>query len=99
MTAMLLTPMNRRFRYFDGCTCPKTQWTNKHQLSLNNKRDDFNYEDLMAVGRTMGIRFADEKIDQVIDVVSNWTMYALKAEVKKEHVRQISEALRLVRRG
>ena len=77
---------------------PSGKWTNKHQLSLNNKRDDFNYEDLMAVARNMGIRFADEKIDQVIDVVSNWHKYALKADVRKEHVRQISDALRLVRR-
>lgn len=73
------------------------KWTNEHQLSVNNKRDDFEYSDLLAVSRNMGIRSASEIIDQVIEIVSKWVEYAQDAEVRKEHVHQIAKTLRLLK--
>lgn len=73
------------------------KWTSEHQMSVNNKRDDFEYSDLLAVSRNMGIRSANEIIDQVIEVVSKWLEYAKAAGVQKEHVHQIAKTQRLLK--
>lgn len=72
-------------------------WTSEHQMSVNNKRDNFEYSDLLAVSRNMGIRSANEIIDQVIEIVSKWVEYAQEAGVLKEHVHQIAKNLRLLK--
>lgn len=73
------------------------KWTSEHQMSVNNKRDNFEYSDLLAVSRNMGIRSANEIIDQVIEIVSKWVEYAQEAGVLKEHVHQIAKNLRLLK--
>lgn len=77
---------------------PSGKWTNEHQMSLNNKRDNFEYSDLLAVSRNMGIRSASEIVDQVIEVISKWTDYAQDADVLKEHAKQIGQSHRLLNR-
>jgi serine/threonine-protein kinase HipA len=74
---------------------PSGQWTNQHQMSLNNKRDNFTNEDLLSVAKKMGIKNGHEIIQEVVAVVSQWDSYAQEAGVKKEHIKQISETLRL----
>jgi serine/threonine-protein kinase HipA len=76
---------------------PSGKWTNEHQMSANNKRDNFEMSDLLAVAHNMGIRSAKEIIDQVIEVVSTWNEYAREAGVSKDHSLQISKALRLLK--
>jgi serine/threonine-protein kinase HipA len=76
---------------------PSGKWTNEHQMSVNNKRDNFEVSDLLAVARNMGIRSAIEIIDQVIEVVSKWNEYALLSGVHQDHSRQIYKALRLLK--
>lgn len=76
---------------------PSGKWTQEHQMSLNNKRDHFEYSDLLAVSRNMGIRSAKEMIDQVMEVVSKWPEYAQAADVLKEHSSQINRTLRLLK--
>ena len=34
---------------------PGGQWANSHQMSLNGKRDDFTYDDLITVGKRVVI--------------------------------------------
>lgn len=72
------------------------RWTNQHQLSANNKRDDFTREDLLTVARNMGIKNALPIVDQVIAVVSNWNNYASEAGVKEVHKKQIGKNLRIM---
>jgi serine/threonine-protein kinase HipA len=76
---------------------PSGKWTGEHQLSANNKRDNFEISDLMAVGRNMGIRSAKDIITQVLDVVSGWNKYAKEAGVSKGHSQQIYRSLRLIK--
>lgn len=71
------------------------QWTNQHQLSANNKRDNFTREDLLTVARNMGIKNALPIVDQVTEVVSSWNSYATEAGVKQAHKEQIGKHLRL----
>lgn len=70
------------------------RWTNLHQMSANNKRDDFTREDLFAVGRNMGIKNILPIIDQAAEVISNWSIYAVDAGVKDSHREQIANNLR-----
>lgn len=76
---------------------PSGKWTNEHQMSANNKRDNFEISDLLAVAHNMGIRSAKEIIDQVIEVVSTWNEYAREACVNRDHTIQISKELRLLK--
>jgi len=65
------------------------RWTNQHQMSVNNKRDKITRDDLLSVAHDIGIRSAKEVIDQTLEVVSNWKVYACEADVKKEHIQEI----------
>lgn len=71
-------------------------WTNVHQLSLNNKRDNFASSDLLSVAKNMGIKNAATIVEQVISIVSQWKKYASDANVREEHIEQIGKNLRLL---
>lgn len=70
-------------------------WTSHHQLSLNSKTDDFTRDDLLAVAGNIGIRNANEIIEQVKDVVARWPETAEDCGVRKEHNAYIGAALLL----
>jgi serine/threonine-protein kinase HipA len=70
------------------------RWTNRHQMSANNKRDDFTRQDLLSVAQNMGIKHAKSVVEQVSEVVSNWNLYASEVGVKDAHREQISRNLR-----
>jgi serine/threonine-protein kinase HipA len=74
---------------------PSGKWTSQHQLSLNGKRDDFKWEDLLAIAKKTDIKNASQIIQEIVAVVSNWEEYAKKADVKKEYIPFISQRLRL----
>lgn len=76
---------------------PLGKWTSEHQMSANNKRDNFEVSDLLAVAQNMGIRSSRKIIDQVIEVVSKWKEYAKDSGVNEDHSKQISKALRLLK--
>lgn len=73
------------------------KWTNQHQLSLNGKRDNFTYQDLVTVGEKNAIRNCRSSIEQIISVVSHWEMYAKDACVEPDHCHQIKDALRVLK--
>ena len=72
-------------------------WVSAHQMSLNGKRDHFNREDLLAVGKLIG-NFNKESgqiIDEVISVVIKWHEYADRAGVFRELADEVKGNLRL----
>jgi serine/threonine-protein kinase HipA len=73
------------------------KWTNQHQMSLNNKRDNFEYADLLAVANNMGIKSATKIIARIIEIISKWPDYAKEANVLPEHAEQIKKNLRILR--
>lgn len=75
---------------------PGGQWTNSHQMSLNGKRDDFTYDDLITVGERVGIVAPGETIEKVVDVVSRWKEYAKDCGVREAHLDLINKNLRLL---
>ena len=62
---------------------PSSKWVSRHQMSLNNKRDNFVREDFRAVERTASMKRgrADELLDEVCDVVSQWREFAKQVDV------------------
>jgi serine/threonine-protein kinase HipA len=75
---------------------PLGQWTNRHQMTINGKRDNIRRSDLDKVGDDMGIKNSGEIIDLIGDVISNWEAYADKANVAKEQKVSIREQLRVL---
>ena len=76
---------------------PGSPWVNSHQLSLNGKRDDFVRDDLLQTAKLISnfSRGAKQIIQQVTEVVGEWTYYAQLAEVDENFSRTIKNNLRL----
>ena len=75
---------------------PRGQWTDRHQMSLNGKRDSFEREDLIAFAASAGFkpRRADTLIDEIVDAVSHWPDYADQAGVDEQSASRIAKTLR-----
>lgn len=76
---------------------PDGQWTNRHQMSLNNKRDHFEREDLIALAGVGGIKeaAAHDMLDRVLQTARNWLAYAEQAGVPEDRAAKIHKTLRL----
>ena len=75
---------------------PSGQWTGRHQMSINGKRDSFTKEDLIALAKIAGIKEAqtNEMIDMVIHTVQDWPKFAEKTGVPQTRMEQIQRSLR-----
>lgn len=71
---------------FDVCHSyrPNSLWVSQHSLSINGKRKDITREDLLMVAKHMNIKKANNLIDLVATVVSNWNSYANRVFVDKK---------------
>jgi len=71
-------------------------WTNRHQMSLNNKRDKFERKDLIDFAGFAGIKSkqANEMLDSVIEIFSKWREFAEKAKMDEESVNTIQANLK-----
>ena len=72
---------------------PGGRWTNRHQLSLNGKQDNFTLEDLYVVGEKAGIRSCKIIVNEVQEAISHWDKFAKDCGVKEEHRNIIGENL------
>jgi len=75
---------------------PTGDWTGRHQMSLNGKRDGFDRDDLLALAELAGIkrRNAEEMIDRVVNGFRRWPAYAERAGVFPDQLEAIKENLR-----
>lgn len=60
---------------------PDSGWVSQHALSINGKRKNIERQDLLTVGKKMNIKNAQEIIDKISSVLSNWTSYAKAVHV------------------
>lgn len=76
---------------------PHGDWTARHQMSLNGKRDGFVREDIKAAGQTAGLtsRRTVAVLDEVLEAVSHWKMFAHSAGVLPSFIVDIQATLRL----
>ena len=77
---------------------PEGDWTKTHQMSINNKRDEFTHDDLIAAGGNTSIKPRRDKaiIDEVAEVVSQWQKYADMGDVAKAKIKMIAMNHRLL---
>lgn len=75
---------------------PRGEWCNRHQMSINGKRDSFERGDLIVLAKGAGIKKAraTEMIDRVIETVRRWPDFAEQAEVAQARVAEIQANLR-----
>lgn len=90
--------MNRRGKWrlspaFDMAYAwdPRGEWTSRHQMSVNGKREEIGRADLIALAKVAGIKKAraNEMIDRVIEAVRRWPDIAQKARVADERMAKI----------
>ena len=74
---------------------PTGKWTNRHQMTINGKWDDFTRADLLTVANQHSIKSASEIIDQVTKAVKEWPRYAEECGVPKKILLTISKTHRL----
>jgi len=80
---------------FDLCHTysPANPWVNHQALSINGRRLNITREDFIAVAKAMNVRKAKDIIDQVNDVVQNWSKYAGETGVDGEIEKAVKSTL------
>lgn len=80
---------------FDVCYSyrPDSVWVSQHSLSINGKRKDITRDDLLLIAKKMNIKKANQHIEKVKDVVSNWNSYADKVWVDTDLKKSINKNL------
>jgi serine/threonine-protein kinase HipA len=76
---------------------PDGDWTARHQMSVNGKRDDFRLEDFIATGKVAKLPRgrAQAILREAVDVVSRWPVYAERANVPEGLADAVTGDLRL----
>jgi len=76
---------------------PKGDWTSQHQMSVNNKRDNFTRDDFVSFASTAGLKkqLADDLISRVISEFKRWPDVASSIGVSSEYIDKIQFSLRL----
>ncbi len=76
---------------------PQGEWTARHQMSINGKRDDFTLEDFKACGKSALMKRgrAEKIVEEVRAAVAEWQAFAQAAQVAPAWVEQIQSHLRL----
>ncbi|WP_430969074.1 type II toxin-antitoxin system HipA family toxin [Spongiimicrobium sp. 2-473A-2-J] len=69
--------------------------TNKHQMSVNGKRENIDKKDLLKIAQDIDIKKPNEIIDQVKEAVSQWAVYAKYSGLEKERIKKIEQNLKL----
>jgi len=76
---------------------PTGLWTNRHQMTINGKTDDFTREDFEAVAHVAGLKRGRPEaiLTEVMDTVKEWPRYAKTAGVLGSQRDKITRTLRL----
>jgi serine/threonine-protein kinase HipA len=74
---------------------PVNKWLNRHQMSVNGKREKFTREDLERVAVEMNIKKHSEILDRVISKVADWPTYAREAGIPKAQITAIGKQNRI----
>lgn len=76
---------------------PKGEWTNRHQMMINGKRDDFVRDDFFELGKVSGLKKAkiEKLIEKTIEVFKKWDDFADRAGVIDIHRKSVKKNLRV----
>jgi serine/threonine-protein kinase HipA len=75
---------------------PTGLWTNRHQMTINGKTDDFTLGDFKAVAQVAGLKRGRSEaiLSEVTDTVNEWPRYARTAGVPGSQRDKIARTLR-----
>ncbi|GAA3510693.1 type II toxin-antitoxin system HipA family toxin [Aquimarina addita] len=74
---------------------PTGIWTSLHQMSVNGKRDEFTMKDLLEAGEKISYKNSRIAIEEIMQVIANWNIYADKAGIPKKQAHQLQKAFRM----
>lgn len=77
---------------------PSGKWTNKHQMTVNGKREGFVFDDLIAVADEMNIKNGGQIVDKIVDIVFQWKKIAKVVGVENSQIEAISRTHRLLKK-
>lgn len=72
---------------------PTNRWLKQHQMSINNKRNNITFDDLVTVGQKFSITNPEQIIKQVTQGVSSWKTIASGLNISKEKIDHIEKNL------
>ncbi|MBU0474807.1 MAG: type II toxin-antitoxin system HipA family toxin [Bacteroidetes bacterium] len=72
---------------------PANKWMKAHQMSINGKRENINSEDILELAKNMNIKKAANIIDEVVESVSKWRLFANEAGIPNEQIDAIEKTL------
>jgi len=72
---------------------PDSQWVSQHALSVNGKRRDISFHDLMIVAESMNIKKAKDIIREISKKVQEWPSFAEAQKVDKKLTDSIRKTL------
>ena len=73
---------------------PKGHWTNKHQMTINGKRENINKNDFYKIAKFINLSKPDDIINEVVKAIDKWKNYAdiagldikIMKEIEKYHI-------------
>lgn len=72
---------------------PYGKYTRGHQLYINGKKEDFDFNDLKAVSDLIGLNKGSEIINTIMDTVGEWQRFAKEAGVNRIYGNAIESKL------
>jgi len=75
---------------------PLGDWTNKHQMSLNGKRDNFSIDDFKTCAKNISMKRgkAEEIVHEVQSVILQWKNFACEAGIPENVITDIAKTHR-----
>ena len=74
---------------------PAGEWTDRHQMTVNGKRDQFTKEDLLSVAASSDLKGAEQVIQKVLEAVKQWPEFAGQAGVDNKRTENITKQHRV----
>ena len=76
---------------------PESFWVSAHQMLIHGKAENITVEDLLATAKIANIRKnkAKQIIDEVLDTIGKWEVYAEDAGVSEKKMIMIFEEIRI----
>jgi serine/threonine-protein kinase HipA len=71
----------------------KSLWVSKQTLSVNGKRQDITFEDMMTIAKDIGAKNAKSIIEEVLETVREWKKYAEQAKIREDLTAHIDRNL------
>ncbi len=70
---------------------PGNPFIERHQMSCNGKREDFDLDDLLEAAKAADVKRPKDIIDDVENAVSNWMHHAENVGIKERHAAAIKK--------